>query len=105
MQCLEGSTKENLPPYFLVPEGSLPLGTMEKVSQDPWQGRGRPWQVLWLRSSLICMLEPLPFDSLFILGSLYKPESLTLEYLLSCAALPSAVQLSCHLLPLLLILK
>ena len=52
MQCPEGSTKEKLPRQLLVPDSSLCLGNREKLFQDPWQGRRRPGQVLWLQLSL-----------------------------------------------------
>lgn len=93
MHCPEGSITENLAPYLLVPGSSRPQENMEGLLQDPWQGKGRPGQVLWLQLSLtLCMFEHLPFDSVFILGSLYKTESLT-QYLFNYSDLLSPVQL------------
>ena len=58
MWTSEGSMKEKLPWRLLVLDSSLCLGNRKKLFQDPWQGRHRPRQVLWLQLSLtLCMFE------------------------------------------------
>ena len=69
--------------YWLLMAVS-PLETWRELFQDPWKGRGRPWQALWLQLSLIlCMFQHLPLESAFTFGSLYKSEALTLS---TCSA-------------------
>ena len=103
MQCPEGSMNEKLPLRLLVPDSSLCLGNREKLFQDPWQGRHRPRQVLWLQHSLTSFMFEDALNSTFTFGSLIQVR--ISEYLVSYSALPSAVQLSCHLLFLSLFLR
>ena len=109
MHCPQGNTKESLPLFLLVPGSILRHGNMEELFQGPWQGKGRPCQVLGFSCHWhYACLSPALWQCGFVFGSLHRSESLTpgpSRSLLSYSALQSLVQFSCHLISLLLILK